>query len=218
MSEFLAGWPGGSLEATLKLIGALFAAYAIVLWVSAVVWTYRDVRIRTGDPLSQAVAVLLVGLFNIPGLIIYLVIRPQETIADAYERSLEAEAILHELQLDSNACQTCRRPVEQDFNVCPYCKTLLREPCKNCARPIRTNWMACPFCATDRAPLRVPAAAPPRAAPVAARNAAPGPSPTTAIPMQAPQRPSATAQPVQAATTTTTPRPSRPQATPPSGS
>jgi RNA polymerase subunit RPABC4/transcription elongation factor Spt4 len=186
MHDLLFSWPGGSLEATLKLIGALFAAYAIVLWVSAVVWTYRDVRTRTGDPLSQAVAVLLVGVFNLPGLVVYLVIRPQETIADAYERSLEAEAILHELQLDSNACQTCRRPVEVEFNVCPYCKTLLREPCKNCARPIRTNWLACPFCATDRVTQRAAPLVPRAAAgPVPAQ---PRPAAATA-PVQAPPRP-----------------------------
>lgn len=203
MSEFLISWPGGSLEATLKLIGAIFASYAIVLWVSAVVWTYRDVRTRTGDPLSQAVAVLLVGLFNLPGLIVYLVIRPQETIADAYERSLEAEAILHELQLDSNACQTCRRPVEMDFNVCPYCKTLLREPCKACSRAIRTNWLACPYCAVDRTPQR-PA---PRMAPM--------PAAATAVPVQPPRRPPATvgAAPAQPASA----RVQRPPLTPPAG-
>jgi hypothetical protein len=206
MTDLLVGWPGGSLEATLKLIGALFIAYALVLWVSAVVWTYRDVRTRTSDPFSQAIAVLLVGLFNLPGLIVYLVIRPQETIADAYERSLEAEAILHELQLDSNACQTCRRPVETDFNVCPYCKTLLREPCKGCSKPIRTNWAACPYCATDRivprpvAPARTPAPTTPSAA-----------TPSAAQPMQPPQRPPRAAEAPAPARTTTSSRRAAPE-------
>jgi RNA polymerase subunit RPABC4/transcription elongation factor Spt4 len=206
MTDLLASWPGGSLEATLKLIGALFIAYALVLWVSAVVWTYRDVRTRTNDPFSQAVAVLLVGLFNLPGLIVYLVIRPQETIADAYERSLEAEAILHELQLDSNACQTCRRPVETDFNVCPYCKTLLREPCKGCSKPIRTNWAACPYCATDRVT--------PRPAAPRAQSAAPAPSAaatSAAQPMQPLQRPPRTTEAPAAARTTTTTRRTAPE-------
>ncbi|HEY7268986.1 MAG TPA: zinc ribbon domain-containing protein [Dehalococcoidia bacterium] len=218
MHDLLFSWPGGSLEATLKLVGALFAAYAIVLWVSAVVWTYRDVRIRTSDPLSQAVAVLLVGLFNLPGLVVYLVIRPQETIADAYERSLEAEAILHELQLDASACQNCRRPVETDFNVCPYCKTLLREPCKSCGRAVRTNWLTCPFCATDRvvprpAAQRQPAAAGQPAASGAAMPMPPTRTPTpasTTTPVQAPPRPqprTADASAVQAAQSNRSVRP-----------
>ena len=154
MTSFLLSWPGGSLESTLRLVAMLLIAYALVLWLSAVVWTYRDVRNRTTDPTSQVVAVLLVAVFNLPGLIVYLVIRPQATLADAYERSLEAEAILHELQLTANSCQNCRRPIDDDFNICPHCRTVLREPCRSCARAIRTSWTACPYCASDRVPTR----------------------------------------------------------------
>jgi hypothetical protein len=96
------------------------------------------------------IAVLLVAIFNVPGLIVYLVIRPQATMADAYERSLETEAVLHELQLTANSCQTCRRPIDDDFNVCPHCRTVLREGCRSCGRAIRTSWITCPYCATDR--------------------------------------------------------------------
>ena len=77
MIPLLAGWPGGSMEATLKLGGFILGVYALVLWFSAVVWVYRDVRNRTSDPVSQLIAVLLVAVFNLPGLVVYLVIRPQ---------------------------------------------------------------------------------------------------------------------------------------------
>jgi RNA polymerase subunit RPABC4/transcription elongation factor Spt4 len=146
----LEGFPSGSLESAAKLVGLVLFAYALVLWLSAIVWVYRDVKHRTNDPASQMIAVLLVALFNVPGLIVYLVIRPQATMADAYERSLEAEALLHELQLSATACQACHRPIEDDFNVCPHCRTLLREPCRSCGRSIRTSWATCPYCATDR--------------------------------------------------------------------
>ena len=130
----------------------LLIAYALVLWLSAIIWVYRDVKNRTSDPASQVIAVLLVATFNLPGLIVYLVIRPQVTLADAYERSLEAEAVLHELQITASSCQTCRRPIDDDFNVCPHCRTVLREPCRTCSRLVRTSWTTCPYCATDRAP------------------------------------------------------------------
>jgi RNA polymerase subunit RPABC4/transcription elongation factor Spt4 len=153
----LVSWPGGSIEATLRLVALLLIAYGLVLWLSAVVWVFRDVKNRTADPMSQLVAVLLVALFNVPGLMVYLVIRPQSTLADSYERSLEAEAILHELQLAANSCQSCRRPIEDDFIICPHCRTVLREGCRNCGKPVRTNWAVCPYCATERAP-RTPTA------------------------------------------------------------
>ncbi len=151
----LLAWPGGSLEDTLKLLATVLIAYVLVLWLSAVVWVYRDVRTRTHDPYSQWIAVTLVGLFNVPGLIVYLVIRPQETIADAYERSLEAEAIIQELQLEATACHVCRRPIETDFMICPYCKAVLRVPCETCGQPVRTTWAACPYCGRERAPVRL---------------------------------------------------------------
>jgi RNA polymerase subunit RPABC4/transcription elongation factor Spt4 len=161
MIPFLIGWPGGSLESALKLGATLLIAYALVLWISAIIWVYRDAKNRTTDSASQVIAVLLVATFNLPGMIVYLVIRPQVTLADAYERSLEAEAVLHELQITANSCQTCRRPIDDDFNVCPHCRTVLREPCRTCSRLVRTSWMTCPYCATDRAP-RVQAPAQPQ--------------------------------------------------------
>jgi RNA polymerase subunit RPABC4/transcription elongation factor Spt4 len=179
----LVSWPGGSLEATLKLVAALAIAYVVVLWISAVVWVYRDIRLRTRDPFSQAVAVILVGVFNVPGLVVYLVIRPQETLADVYERSLEAESILHELQGDPNSCQTCRRPIEPDYTICPHCRTTLREPCRSCGRAIRTNWQACPYCTADRlVPVAPPRPAPQqRPQPQATQERAPAPAtPSTA--------------------------------------
>lgn len=178
MTSFLIGWPGGSLESTLKLGGLLLVSYALVLWLSAVVWVYRDVRNRTSDQASQLIAVLLVALFNLPGLIVYLVIRPPATLADAYERSLEAESILHELQLTASSCQTCRRPIEEDFNLCPHCRTILREPCRSCARVVRTSWISCPYCGADRAPARQQATPAPRSATAVEpppRTAAPAP-------------------------------------------
>ena len=158
MISLLISWPGGSLESTLRLVALLLIAYALVLWLSAIVWAYRDVRNRTTDSGSQVIAVLLVALFNLPGLIVYLVIRPQATLTDAYEHSLEAEAILHELQLTANSCQNCRRPIDDDFNICPQCRTVLREPCRTCGRAIRTSWVACPYCTSDRVPSRTPPA------------------------------------------------------------
>jgi hypothetical protein len=203
----LIGWPGGSIESTAKLAGLVVASYVLVLWLSALVWVYRDVRSRTNDQTSQVIAVLLVALFSVPGLIVYLVIRPQAPLADSYERSLESEAILHELQLAATSCHNCRRPIEDDYVVCPYCRSVLREPCRSCSRPVRTTWSACPYCAVERTPQRqlagslrpaherdqayapqsptAPLQPPPRRVdPAAYSNGAPAPAPAAAPPPQ----------------------------------
>lgn len=175
----LVGWPGGSWQDTATLVGIILGAYGGVLWLSAIVWTYRDVRERTRDSVSQTVAVLLVLLFNIAGLLLYFILRPQQTLTEAYERSLEAEALLQELQ-EQQACPTCRRRVEPDFIVCPYCRTALRDRCASCGRALNFAWNACPYCASER--VRAPAAASPLAERPAVASTEPAAAPTTPEP------------------------------------
>jgi RNA polymerase subunit RPABC4/transcription elongation factor Spt4 len=142
-------WPGGSWENVATLAGTIAGAYVIVLWISIVAWTYRDIRDRSRDAAFQIVAVLLVLVFNIPGWFIYMLLRPGETLAQAYARSLEEEALLQELE-EQGICPSCKRYVTADFVICPHCRTQLKEPCANCGRPLNFNWVACPYCATQK--------------------------------------------------------------------
>ena len=133
-------------------------AYLLVLWVAALVWTYRDVVARTSDTFTQTIALVLVVVFNIPGLLVYLVLRPKDTLMDAYDRQLEAEALLHEIQ-EQATCPRCRRKVEADFVACPYCRNSLGMPCENCGKTLTSSWVLCPYCSSERAQPAAPAAA-----------------------------------------------------------
>jgi hypothetical protein len=150
-------WSGGNWENIATLAATIAVAYVLVLWISIIAWTYRDIRDRSRDAAFQIVAVLLVLVFNIPGWFIYMLLRPSETLAQAYARSLEEEALLQELE-EQGICPSCKRYVTADFVVCPYCRTQLKEPCTNCGRPLSFNWVACPHCATPK----TRAAAPPQ--------------------------------------------------------
>lgn len=149
----LVSWPGGSWQNSLKFVLAALGAYLVAMWLLMVWWTFRDIRERSRDPFLQAAAVLVVLVFTLPGLWAYLVMRPKETLAEAYARTLEEEALLQELE-DLKACPNCRRRVQDDFVVCPMCQTGLKEPCASCNRPLSYAWAACPFCATPRRPAR----------------------------------------------------------------
>jgi hypothetical protein len=204
----LIGWPGGSWEATAGIVGIILGGYAVVLWLGTIVWTYRDIRERTRDGLSQAVAVLLVVVFNLPGFFLYLVLRPHETLSEAYERRIEQQAIMREFTEQRRDCPTCQRAVKEDFLLCPYCRTRLQATCSGCARPLALNWAACPYCGGQGpAPVAsaVPAVlaqTPPPARPAPAGEAEPAPSPTTdAAPANArqPSRRRGEPQPAQAA-------------------
>ncbi|KAA0240340.1 MAG: zinc ribbon domain-containing protein [Chloroflexi bacterium CFX7] len=182
-------WPGGSWEASLRLSLTILALYLGTLWLTLVYWTYRDIRQRSRDPIVQMAAVLVVLVFFLPGHWVYLILRPRHTLAELYERSLEEEALLQDLE-DQKACPTCKRRIHDDFLICPSCRTRLKEPCRSCAKPLSYAWVACPYCGLEKPPREGmgprPARAPgaPRPAPgQAAASARPGPA--TAPPPQA---------------------------------
>ena len=168
-------WPGGSWEATAKYVIAITVLYMAAIWLTLVFWTYRDIRQRTRDPILQATAVLLVLVFFLPGHWIYLIVRPRSTLAEMYERSLEEEALLQDLE-DQKACPTCKRRVLDEYLMCPSCRTQLKEACRQCTKPLSYAWVTCPYCGLDKPPREGfgprPARPLPRAtAPVSARVA-----------------------------------------------
>lgn len=185
-------WPGGSWEATVKYVVAITVLYLAAIWLTLVFWTYRDVRQRTRDPILQATAVLLVLVFFLPGHWIYLIVRPRYTMAEMYERSLEEEALLQELQ-DQKACPTCKRRVLDEYLICPSCRTQLKEACRQCTKPLSYAWVACPYCGLEKPPREGfgprPARPLPRAtAPVGARVAEQATAGNEQAPPIAPQR------------------------------
>lgn len=187
-------WPGGSWEATVKYVVAVLAIYLAAIWVALIFWTYRDIRQRTRDPILQTVAVLLVLIFFLPGHWVYLIVRPRHTLAELYDRSLEEEALLQELE-DQKACPTCKRRVLDDYLICPSCRTQLKEPCRQCAKPLSYAWVACPFCGLEKPPREGfgprPArpAQPRQAAAQPAARPGPAPAPASATSMPPPPRP-----------------------------
>jgi RNA polymerase subunit RPABC4/transcription elongation factor Spt4 len=186
---FLIDWPGGSWEATLRMTLMVLALYMAALWITLVFWTYRDVRQRSRDPIVQTFAVLLVLLLFLPGHWIYLILRPRYTLSELYERSLEEEALLQELE-DQKACPTCKRRVHDEYLICPSCRTALKEACRNCSKPLQYAWVACPFCGAEK-----PARSQQRpAAPAAIQRSAPEPRSRTPRPAPAPVQQQTTVQ------------------------
>lgn len=122
-------------------LGAVVAG----LLISLVVWTYRDIRTRSKDRLAQILSALLVLLLNLPGLLIYLILRPAETQDEKYQRSLEEEALL--VHIESKAsCPGCGSVIDTNWQICPHCHTRLKKTCDNCGRLMELPWQLCPFC------------------------------------------------------------------------
>lgn len=146
---FLIDWPGGSWEASLRLTLTILAVYLAAIWITLIFWTYRDIRQRSRDPIIQTVAVAIVLVFFLPGHWIYLILRPRYTLTELYERSLEEEALLQELE-DQKACPNCNRRIRDEYLLCPFCRASLKEPCRACSRPLSRAWLACPYCGMEK--------------------------------------------------------------------
>lgn len=142
-----------NLTAIIQVVVAVLSGFFVALSVSLVVWTYRDIRSRSRDVFAHILAALLVLIFNVPGLLLYFILRPQETLAEAYERALEEEALLQDIE-EKQSCPGCKQAIQPDYMVCPNCHTKLRKPCSNCGRLLHLKWTICPFCGSaQRAPM-----------------------------------------------------------------
>lgn len=129
-----------------QFILAIGIAYVIAVWFAIVAWTFRDIESRSRSVFTQVFSTLLVVLFFVPGLLLYLILRPKETLDQAFQRALEEEYLLQDLD-ELPLCPGCQRAVDLEFVLCPHCQTRLREPCPSCSRLIDLRWSVCPYCA-----------------------------------------------------------------------
>jgi RNA polymerase subunit RPABC4/transcription elongation factor Spt4 len=147
-----------SLNDLILIITAFFGAFLSALWLSLVIWTFRDMRSRSRDILAQVLAALVVAVLTLPGLVIYLILRPARTLAETYEQTLEEEALLQEIE-DKRVCPGCGRHAQEDWVVCPNCYTRLKKNCAQCGQLMDLPWNLCPFCGTPVEGVRLPAPA-----------------------------------------------------------
>jgi RNA polymerase subunit RPABC4/transcription elongation factor Spt4 len=129
------------------VLTAFGGAFVVALWISLVIWTYRDIRRRSRDPLVQILSALLVAVLNLPGVIVYLILRPGRTLEDEYQHTLEEESLLQSLE-ELPLCPGCERRVKEDWQICPNCHTKLKKACHHCSRLMELPWNICPYCGT----------------------------------------------------------------------
>lgn len=147
------------------VIVAVLGAFLFAFWVAMGIWTFNDIRTRSRDWLTIILACLLVLIFPIIGLVLYLMIRPKQTLADMYDRALEEEALLREIE-ETLACHNCGVPVRDNWVYCPNCHAQLQHACQNCGNLVRGEWDICVYCGLQQQPAarRIAGSSQPRVA------------------------------------------------------
>jgi RNA polymerase subunit RPABC4/transcription elongation factor Spt4 len=141
------------LSGFLLVLVVFGGAFLAALWLALVIWTWRDIRNRARDPLAQVLAVLVVAVLNLPGVLVYLILRPAHTLEEEYQRTLEEEALLASIE-DQSLCPGCERRVRDDWQVCPNCHTKLKKGCPSCGKLMELPWNICPYCGTPAPGMR----------------------------------------------------------------
>jgi len=142
-----------SLSNFMLFLAAWGSAFVTALWLSLVIWTYRDIRQRARDPLARILAVLVVAVLFLPGVIIYLILRPPQTLEAEYQHTLEEEALLQSIE-ESALCPGCARRIKDNWIVCPNCHTKLKKNCHHCGKLMELPWNLCPYCGTPAPGMR----------------------------------------------------------------
>jgi RNA polymerase subunit RPABC4/transcription elongation factor Spt4 len=142
-----------SLSNYVLILTAWAGAFLAALWLSLIFWVYRDIRTRTRDVFMRILAILSAAILFLPGIVVYLILRPARTLEEEYQQTLEEEALLQAIE-DVQLCPGCGRRVKDPWQICPNCHTKLKKPCHVCGRLMELPWNLCPFCGTPAPGMR----------------------------------------------------------------
>lgn len=72
-----------------EMIQTIAIVYVGLLWLSIIIWVTRDSISRSGSLLFQTFAILLNITIPILGILLYLIIRPSQTLLERYYQDME---------------------------------------------------------------------------------------------------------------------------------
>jgi RNA polymerase subunit RPABC4/transcription elongation factor Spt4 len=126
--------------------------YLVILWLATAYWAFRDMQQRSDNAilpyLASAGIILFTPLFFVLGVWVYKIVRPHEKIGEVWERNLAEEALLAEVEAIHH-CPTCERRIDDEWIICPTCRTRLNRVCPNCSRLVGLDWSLCAWCGKD---------------------------------------------------------------------
>jgi hypothetical protein len=171
-------WEGFLSNPIVQLASQLIVIYVVLLWLGTAYWAFRDMQARTENPILPYFAAALIIFFTpllfVFAVVLYLIVRPRETLAEVYERSLAEESLLAEVE-KNELCPVCRDRVDAEWLVCPNCRTRLHRVCPSCNRLADPTWPLCAYCGREfeRGGARAAARARSTATPEPATDASP---------------------------------------------
>ena len=130
----------------------LIFIYLVILWIASAYWAFRDMQQRSDNAilpyLVAAGIILFTPFLFVFAIWVYKIVRPHEKVGEVWERNLAEEALLNEVEAVRH-CPTCERRVDEEWIICPSCRTRLNRVCPNCSRLVGLDWSLCAWCGKD---------------------------------------------------------------------
>lgn len=122
----------------------------LTTYLGIIFWVTRDVTTRTKNLLGIFAAILLSVVFYIPGLLLYLLMRPLSTLDE--NNSLQLLSSVQDANLIS--CTDCHHTIRLDHDHCPYCGVKQNLTCPECKNRLHPEWQYCTHCGFNTQPKR----------------------------------------------------------------
>lgn len=135
-------------DPTVRLGATIAAGYVVILWLACALWAFVDLRRRTSSliwPYVAAAGVILATPLLFPlAILVHVIVRPSGTVAERRLNALRDASL--GLEIDRPTCSTCGAPVDEEWLLCPRCRTALAHRCDRCGRVAGIDWEACAWC------------------------------------------------------------------------
>lgn len=143
----------GSID--FKFVWQVFSYGLIVFWFVVLYWVWLDSGERTSNKTVRISYVILVAVLNIVGLLIYLIIRPSQTIEEIYWADLERRYLKYETA-ELGDCPKCGSQLFPGYTYCPNCRYKLKMKCPRCKVYVDKKNKFCHHCGQELRKRRSP--------------------------------------------------------------
>jgi len=143
MEEMILGFFEGITKIDFNFVWTLLLIALGIFWIVVLYWVWLDSGDRTSSTGARVGYVLLTLCLSIPGLIIYLLIRPPQTIEEIYWADLERRYLKYETS-ELGDCPRCGTQLFPGFKYCPNCRLLLKVKCPSCEVEMDKYYQYCP--------------------------------------------------------------------------
>ncbi len=135
----------GITKVDFNFVWTLMIMALVIFWIVVLYWVWLDSGDRVSSISARIGYVLLPLFLFVPGLIIYLLIRPPQTIEEIYWADLERRYLKYETS-ELGDCPKCGTQLFPGFTYCPNCRLVLKVKCPNCEVEMDKHYKYCPSC------------------------------------------------------------------------